>query len=297
MKIGKFTWGLVILILGVIFLGLNLSWWNYNIWPLVFSFWPFILIIVGLGLMIRNPYIFLFVFVAGILFVVFSYRTNFMGTRDYFVSSSEENSRGEIIRGKESYESHYLRLNIGAVDLSINTNIENEGYLLSGKYNLSSGLELSKTDEGSKAKTTISQKQGSKVWTKNSFIDLSINKDIPLLLDINSGATNLDLDLQEVTLRQLNLYTGASSAKIALGGKDDTQEIFINCGASSFDISLPSDSGLKIIKKSGLTSINFQKLEVVRSGDTYTSNGYENASNKINIEIRSGASSFDFSAR
>lgn len=53
-------WGLVIILIGLIFLGVNFGWWDGIAWERIWQLWPLILIALGLRSIIRNDFGFLF---------------------------------------------------------------------------------------------------------------------------------------------------------------------------------------------------------------------------------------------
>lgn len=46
--------GLAILFIGLLFLGVNIGWWSPAVWMYVVQFWPVLLIIYGVALLLRN---------------------------------------------------------------------------------------------------------------------------------------------------------------------------------------------------------------------------------------------------
>ncbi|MCK4889746.1 MAG: hypothetical protein KAS97_07430 [Candidatus Aminicenantes bacterium] len=40
-------WGILIILLGILFLSRNLGWTNLNIWDIATTYWPLILIFIG----------------------------------------------------------------------------------------------------------------------------------------------------------------------------------------------------------------------------------------------------------
>ncbi len=57
----RFLVGLLILIVGVVFLGQNMGWWSQTVWQQFTFLWPLVLIILGLGIIARNSLVFLLI--------------------------------------------------------------------------------------------------------------------------------------------------------------------------------------------------------------------------------------------
>lgn len=61
MKSARFVWGLVLITIGLIFMGVNMGWWSVNAWDWILQFWPVILILVGLRKLIDSDFVFNFI--------------------------------------------------------------------------------------------------------------------------------------------------------------------------------------------------------------------------------------------
>lgn len=58
MRAGNFFAGLIIIIVGIIFLGITMGWWSASVWGEIWRFWPLILILLGLRKLIRSDALF-----------------------------------------------------------------------------------------------------------------------------------------------------------------------------------------------------------------------------------------------
>ena len=54
MKPMQSFWGLLIIIIGLLFLGVNMGWWSGVVWSQLWALWPLILIILGLRALLTN---------------------------------------------------------------------------------------------------------------------------------------------------------------------------------------------------------------------------------------------------
>jgi len=52
-KVGGLVWGLVLLAIGFLFLLNNLGYVDYDLWDLIFTFWPLILIVIGVIILLE----------------------------------------------------------------------------------------------------------------------------------------------------------------------------------------------------------------------------------------------------
>lgn len=99
----------------------------------------------------------------------------------------------------------------------------------------------------------------------------------------NGNADNIDID---ANASKISLYFGKNISK-------DT-DINIKANASSINIDLPEDLGIKVELKSSLTNLDIHKKDIIKIADkTYKSNDYDDSKIKINIYIDSNVSSID----
>ena len=83
MKSGKFIWGLIIVAAGIILLGVSVGWWDQNIWQHALAYWPVLLVLLGLAMMIDNGYIFTAVILVVGIGIFCGYKTDYRGFRGY----------------------------------------------------------------------------------------------------------------------------------------------------------------------------------------------------------------------
>ncbi len=58
MKSLNLLYGLILLVIGLILLGINLGWWSPMVWDQLWHFWPVLLILIGLRLVIKSNFVF-----------------------------------------------------------------------------------------------------------------------------------------------------------------------------------------------------------------------------------------------
>jgi hypothetical protein len=122
-------------------------------------------------------------------------------------------------------------------------------------------------------------------WLDWSF---GVNKDIPISLDVNTGASESLIDLTELRVSDLRLQTGASSTELILPANAGQTRIAVEAGAASVSVRVPSGVAGRIRARGGLTSIDVDASRFPRQGDGYQSPDYDVASNKVDIDIQAG---------
>lgn len=134
------------------------------------------------------------------------------------------------------------------------------------------------------------------VWSPGASADweVHLNPDVPLSLDIDSGASASILDLTDLKVTDLNLETGASSAEITLPAGAGLTRVQISSGVSAVKIHIPQGVAARIRTQMGLAAVNIDQNRFPSQGSgIYQSPDYAAAANQVELEIESGVSAVD----
>lgn len=254
-------WGLLLLIAGAVLLGNNLGYFSFDLRLL----WPLFIILLGVYILIG---------------------------RSYSGGTAETKHVSLPLDGAKSGVIHVEH---GAGQIRI-SGAAGKDELFSGDFGY---MELSSHRSGDKLsarlKTTLS---GGMFWlfpwnwnSRGHEWSFSLNPDIPLTLDIDTGASDNKLDLSEIKLDKLDLDTGASSTSIILPKNGGHSRVEISCGAASVEIEIPEGVAADIRSDSGLADISIDERRFPRSGKHYLSPDYDTAKNKVDIRLETGVSS------
>ncbi len=121
--------------------------------------------------------------------------------------------------------------------------------------------------------------------------NLGLNGEIPLELDVDTGASEAKLDLEDLKVVDLRLDTGASSTEITLPAKAGFTKVVIDAGAASLRIRVPSGVAARIKTKGALVGVDIDRSRFPREGGVYQSPDYSTAENKADIDVDLGAGS------
>lgn len=295
----KSFWGLTIVLFGVWFLGVELSWWQSLDINFLYHFWPIILILMGISLLTRDlkyGWILVLIAFAAAIGVVALFATNEklaqkIASNDAIsnLSSFSEDLPSAVTRGEVSIKSSFSRIHLGST---------NDKYIAGTLDSIFSAPTLNVKTEGSLIKANLNMETG-KHWSNlnNAKNDLNVNltNRIPLDVSIESGASDMNLDFSNITLSGLRVDTGASSLRLDIGDSVISgADLVIKAGASDLDIRVPEKIGVKLEVKSGLSSKNIENFKDLGNG-SYESNNYSSADLKINLSIDAGVSSIKIS--
>lgn len=265
MRSGRLFWGLLILIIGVILLlgALGVFPEGISVWQFI---WPSVIILFGIWL----------------IAVPSMYRSWKIATESLTIPL--ENAQKARIKLKHG--AGKLRVKPSSVD----------AVLLKGTF--AGGVEHTLREENGYTRLKLTSPPGVRVFP--GFLQVggldwqvSLNRDIPIHLDINTGASETELDLYDLKLSELNLDTGASSSKITLPVQAGHTSVRINTGAASMSIRVPEGVGARIQLERGLSSARIDTRRFPGHGNLYVSPGFEQAVHRADIYIKTGVGSIE----
>jgi len=299
MNLGKFLWGLVVLAFGVIFLLINFGYLEWNILVDLWRFWPLILVIAGLSIMSRGLPNVVNIFLGVLLIllvglIIFELATN-PTQRDRWTKVTGSSGTNYTVseQAGSGATAGQIQLSTGGAKLRVSGGGDKllEGTITSSF--LAPTVEHTLSDGNEKVTVVANATWAKTLRTGSNDWNLTLGKDLPTKLGLNCGAIDGLLDLREVKLTELTVKGGASSIDLNLGDKSDMLEATVELGASDLKIKVPKGVGVKIKAESGLSSNNFLSQDLTRSDDTFESADYEASAKKIEIDLKTGASSVE----
>mgnify|MGYP000900401430 FL=1 len=298
MKKGHYFWGSFFVAFGLIWIAGKMHFtmdWDFtsSLSPLILVFW-------GLLVLTKNTIakpvvsatfgVFMAVLIYGTASNIFgffedefslNYNDRKFGKQEYVASYTADAAYG------------YFELSTGATAFSVNSNTDSLIHALAyGKYN---EYTLTTSFADSLVKIDLSNDNDSHSFRfgkgeKNS-LRISLNSKPIWDMCLDYGAAKGEINLSQFKVRNLAVHTGATSTVITLGDKYQRTEVNIEMGVSSFKLKIPKESGIKIYSDLGLSSKNFGQFTKLDK-DTYISSNFEDATNKVFIDISGALSNF-----
>jgi uncharacterized membrane protein len=300
MKTKNIIWGLILVLIGVLFILKNLdviyfSW--YSLWKL----WPLLLVMIGVTILpvkdsIKVVLAIVVIIAAGFFVVYFPDFHN--RNNDRSIDNSQENLSDQDTKEIdqkifEVYDSAiteaYLRFDAAAGDFTIDQpteelfEFEKDGNL--GRYTYSI------KDLGAKREISIELEEGRIVRTdlKNK-VTIKLNPKPAWDLKVDVGAASIVLDLSSFKIQKLDIDGGASSIDIRLGTLQADSKIKINSGASSINIKIPREFACEVNTSTVLSSKDLEGFDKV-GGGTYVTPGFSDKTENIVIDVEAAVSS------
>jgi hypothetical protein len=255
-------WGLLLLIAGATFLGNNLGYFSFDLRLI----WPLFIVLLGVYILLGQSY--------------------YSGRR----------VKGEqVILPLDGASEAIVHIEHGAGSLRISGASKKDELLNGTFHNVDASIDKSGNRLSARLRSTLS---GGMFWLfpwnwghRGHEWNFSLNADIPLTLDIETGASDNKLDLSQIKLHKLDLDTGASSTSIILPKAGGHSRVEISCGAASMNIEIPVGVAADIRSESGLADISIDEARFPRSGKHYISPDYDSAANKVDLRLETGVSS------
>ncbi len=261
MRRNTLFWGAVLIILGILFLLNNLNILQFPVWQVA---WPILLIAFGVWVLV--------------------------GT----MLRRRPNQGEQVTIPLDSAVRARITIRHGAGRLSLVGKTE-AGVLLKGTFE--GGLDYHTRQDGDVLNVDMRVPENNFPWEwgPGDTLDWNFNLSdaLPLILDINTGASESQVDLSELRVTDLSLQTGASSTLITLPSAAGMTDVRVESGAASVSLKVPYGVGARIRVHSGLASINIDQTRFPRNGDLYLSPDYESAQNKVDIDIQTGVGAID----
>ena len=290
---------IVLITLGALFLYAN---WRpaFDPWPTIATYWPLILIFVGLGKMWdstrqrNNPQgtrggvstgstIAVVAFIA-VLSLLFWHGRVFSRDRHFYMQ--HQTRTVEL----QSAKSVHASLEAGSGEFIIGGG---SAHLVDADFAYANSYEAPRVDynvTNGVGQLTISQDSSgthTHFGSSENKWNLHFSKDVPLELRIEMGAGRGDLHLRELQVNRLEVSMGAGQVDLDLTG-DRKNDLIANLegGVGQATIRLPKNVGVIAQASGGIGSISTHGLK--HDGDEYTNEAYGKTPATIHLKVEGG---------
>ena len=279
-------WGLILVAAGVRFLLQNLGVLGWGLWGTLWRFWPVVLLLIGLNILLRghSPWLMLGI-TAAVLVGVIAAAVLVERSRPAAATSFSQALQG--ITGAEA------EINFGAGELLI-------GSLPAGSPSLVEGMSYPEVEQDFRRQNGTGvlnlRVPGRGFWTfgeRGLQLEASFSREVPLELTVKTGASDAHMDLTNLQVRRLEVDVGASRLSLLLPAKAGTTEAEVKAGAAQVSITIPHGVAARIVAETGLGSFNVDTSRFPKVGNRYESPEFATASNRVDLEVKSGVASID----
>jgi hypothetical protein len=264
MKRNSLFWGTILLLGGILLLLDNLNLLPVRVWDLL---WPTLLVVLGIWILVGSL-------------------TSRRAFEDEHVEIPLDGATSAIMR---------INHGAGRIRLYSMSSLEN---LAEGDFGGGLDLHTHRQGEALDLEMSVPSRNfpmGPWGWGRQGMNwSLAVNKQVPLRIDIKTGANEADLNLTDLLVTDLRMSTGASSTRLALPASAGHTRVYVEAGAASVSVRIPENVAARIRSHGGLTSTSVDTARFLRvEGGFYQSEDYESAQNQVDLEIQSGVGSVD----
>ncbi|MGI6666790.1 MAG: LiaI-LiaF-like domain-containing protein [Bacillota bacterium] len=304
---GRLVNGLVLVVVGAILLMNTSGYLPWSVWDSAVSFWP--ILVIGLGLQLlstrwRIPWFAVAAIVILILGAMFPHggwggswrRTN--GIQWEYRGPSWrplENSKDYSVPLRPSVSR--LKVELSAPSLEIEARGDSGLNNLESPHAMTARItwdryepSTSWHDVGDEARVSVRAPDLSGSQTGKQVWDLNLNSSLPTSINVTGGVANATLDCGLVYLDNVDISAGVVDLDLTLGLTGKDTRVTVSGGAASVDVSLPRAAGLRVSLSSPLTiTRDFDDQGLTRSGNVWVTPDYEEASTRVDLVVNCGA--------
>lgn len=300
MKTRNIIWGLVLVLIGVLFILKNVGV-IYFTWYSLWKLWPVVLVLIGVAILpIKEVFkVILTIIVLVVAAIILASSPGFRTSDPKWSFKGDwekRDSKEPLIADQRLFESFdemiaeaELVFDAAAGTFTLHETseelfeFEREGNI--GKYNYAT------TDLGERREIRIDMAEGRirRIDLKNK-VAIKLNPNPLWDLKIGVGAASIDMDLSKFRIRDLKIDGGASSISLKLGDLHDDCRLKISSGASSIKIKVPEEFACEVRLNTVLSSKELKGFDKLGDG-TYVTPGFSESASNILIQIDAAVSS------
>lgn len=320
-------WGAILIVIGILFLGTNLDWFDLH-WTFggIARFWPLLLILAGVFAFLNrrrtiynatSALLIAFAIPLGIFTCVDDGVNDWKDDlgHDWHVDFDDDdddddydhNSSHSDSANGNGYKNYYsvplatgitetkLKIGGGAAEFDLEESTNNL-FEASTHLQYRSGYVLTE-DLANGVKTIEFEQKGKKgnfhFDSDNNFdndVIIKLNKAPIWDIDLGIGAGEVDFDFSDYKVKKLNMNSGAADIDVKLGDKVDNVDVEINSGVTSVKLSVPEGVGCELRMDGALNSKDLDGFDKVGDG-VWQTPGFDKATKKIKVDADTGLSS------
>lgn len=287
------TGAIILIAVGVVVLLSNLNILTVD-WLRLLRFWPVILVLVGLDIILGRRSVFGSLAVAVIAAVVIGGIIWMVGVTGQWAAPS----RGDVVTTQVAetlgnVNALEVNLNVGVMETRVDA-LSDGSYAVEGTYKTDSSdlrLDVNYETRGDTGVLTISQQGRNERFdlTSNTVnrLDLSLTNQVPVDMIIDAGVGEVTLDLTGINLRSLRIKAGVGRLDITLP-EEGSFEVSIDAGVGSVDLTVPKSLEARVEYDGGLSDLDVPGRFDEKGEDVWETDNYSGAANRARIAVNSG---------
>lgn len=285
---GSFLWPVLLILAGLFFLAQNLGWIQMDAWTAVTTFWPLVLVAIGLDLILgrANPWLSALVTGAVVAAVVGAVALGWLGGFGPGPAAAAAHTVSVPLEGAERA---VVRLDFDVGRLSLEAAGPGTANLLEGRIRSQRSPDLRTSRAGDRIEVSLDSgglrgpfffgRGGREEW------DIFLSPDLPLELHLKTDVSESDLDLSGLRVVRLELDMDVGNGDLVLPAAIDQTEARIKVDVANLDVVVPPGVAARIEATSDLASVDVDEDRFPRRDGGYASPNYDAATHRIDLAI------------
>ncbi len=282
--IGIPIWGIFLLFLGIVFLLQTLDVLPWSLWRTLWQFWPVLLIIAGVSILLRCYSVWL----VSLLIMVILGGCLGIAVWQHGPSLPRDTAM-------ESYTAPLDDMERAEIDIDFSAGSIIVGSLPSGSSNFveadsevrdrRSTMGVDFQQQGGTGQLSL-QTTNYRFWgDAGTSWQVNFTREIPLTMNIKSAASDMELDLRRLKVTQLRLDVAAGNCEVTLPSSAGISNVEIDTAAANVEVTIPDGVAVKILADVTLGVLDIDTSRFPKQGGYYVSPDFDSTENRVELAI------------
>ncbi len=283
------TGAILLIALGVALLLDNLGVISVD-WLGLLRFWPVILVLIGLDLLLgRSVLGSLLAALVGLTLVI---GLIVLASEDNRVHPTGRTITRQIARELGEARDLQVTLNLGASQTRVGP-LSGSDYAIQGDYTTDEILTITadyrlRGDTGVLILSQESPGRGAENIPIVGELNLGLTTAVPIALSVDTGFGDVTLDLSGMKIRSLDVTAGVGNMVIILPEAGDF-DATVEAGVGNIEIHVPPSLAAAVDVEGGLSNIDMDSMRFRSTGeDHWETPGFDSASDQVEIAVEAG---------
>ena len=291
--VGIPIWGIFLLFLGIVFLLQALDVLPWGLWGTLWRFWPVLIIIIGLGILLRRYNVWLVsLLILAILgaclgIAIWQYGASPPGGT---VTESYSEPLGEIERAEVEVDFTAGSLTVLSLPSSSSNLVEASSEVRDGI----GGMRVDFNRQGSEGRLYLTtERVDREFWEEvGARWEVKFARNVILTFNIRTAASNLSLDFSELKVTELRLDIDAGNCKLTLPSLPPVYSsyitlthVYIKADVANIEITIPDGIAARVEVNTDLCALDVDESRFSKQGDYYISSDFDTNPNRVYLEI------------
>jgi hypothetical protein len=284
--VGIPIWGIFLLFLGIVFLLQALGVLSWGLWGTLWRFWPVLIIIIGLGILLRRYNVWLIsLLILAILGVclgisMWQYEASSPGGA---VIGSYSEPLGEIQSAEVEVEFNAGSLTVLSLPSGSSNLFEASSEVIDG----TGGMRADFNRQGSEGRLYLTTERVDRGFWEEVGVrwEVKFARNAILTFNIRTAASNLSLDFSQLKVTELQLDIDAGNCTVRMPVPTGITHAYIDADAANVEVVIPEGVEARIRADADLCNLDIDESRFSKQGDYYISSDFYTSPNRIDLEI------------